>query len=250
MSKKLSGKVAVVTGGNSGIGLAAAKVFAEEGARVFVSGRRQAELDAAVEKIGPSTTAVQGDVTKPADLDRLYSTVQKDAGHLDILFANAGSGWLLPLGAITEEHFDKTFDLNVKGLLFTVQKALPLLRDGGSIVLNASMAGSKGMPAFSVYAASKAAVRSFARTWAVDLKDRKIRVNAVSAGVIPTEGYRTAGLTQEQVEGFAAQMAASTPLGRVGTPDEVARAVLFLASSDASFVNGIELFVDGGLAQI
>jgi NAD(P)-dependent dehydrogenase (short-subunit alcohol dehydrogenase family) len=250
MSKKLSGKVAVVTGGNSGIGLAAAKVFAEEGARVFVSGRRQAELDAAVEKIGPSTTAVQGDVTKPADLDRLYSTVQKDAGHLDILFANAGSGQLLPLGAITEEHFDKTFDLNVKGLLFTVQKALPLLRDGGSIVLNASMAGSKGMPAFSVYAASKAAVRSFARTWAVDLKDRKIRVNAVSAGVIPTEGYRTAGLTQEQVEGFAEQMAASTPLGRVGTPDEVARAVLFLASSDASFVNGIELFVDGGLAQI
>jgi len=250
MSKKLSGKVAVVTGGNSGIGLATAKVFAEEGARVFVSGRRQAELDAAVEKIGPSTTAVQGDVTKPADLDRLYSTVQKDAGHLDILFANAGSGWLLPLGAITEEHFDKTFDLNVKGLLFTVQKALPLLRDGGSIVLNASMAGSKGMPAFSVYAASKAAVRSFARTWAVDLKDRKIRVNAVSAGVIPTEGYRTAGLTQEQVEGFAEQMAASTPLGRVGTPDEVARAVLFLASSDASFVNGIELFVDGGLAQI
>ena len=168
----------------------------------------------------------------------------------DILFANAGAGTRLPLGAITEAHIDQIFDLNVKGLLFTVQKALPLLKDGASIVLNASMAGSKGMPAFGVYAASKAAVRSFARTWAADLKDRRIRVNAVSAGVIPTEGYRTAGLTQERVEAFAAQMVGAIPLGRVGTPEEVAKAVLFLASSDASYINGIELFVDGGMAQI
>ena len=250
MSKKLSGKVAVITGGNSGIGFATAKVFAEEGAQVFVTGRRQAELDAAVQKIGRGATAVQGDVTKPADLDRLYAAVQKDAGRLDIVFANAGAGTRLPLGALTEEHIDQIFDLNVKALLFTVQKALPLLRDGASIVLNASMAASKGMPAFGVYAASKAAVRSFARTWAVDLKDRNIRVNAVSAGVVPTEGYRAAGLTQEQIEAFAAQMAAHIPLGRVGTADEVAKAVLFLASSDASYVNGIELFVDGGMAQI
>ncbi len=250
MSKKLSGKVAVITGGNSGIGFATAKLFAEEGALVFVMGRRQAELDAAVQTIGLGATAVQGDVTKPADLDRLYDTVQKGAGRLDILFANAGSGELLPLGAITEQHFDRTFDLNVKGLLFTVQKALPFMQDGGSVVLNASMAGSKGMPAYSVYAASKAAVRSFARTWAVDLKDRNIRVNAVSAGVIPTDGYRRAGLTDEQIESFAAQMAAHIPLGRVGTVDEVAKAVLFLASSDSSFVNGIELFVDGGMAQV
>jgi NAD(P)-dependent dehydrogenase (short-subunit alcohol dehydrogenase family) len=249
MSNKLSGKVALITGGNSGIGFATAKLFAEEGARVFVTGRRQAELDAAVQKIGPDATAVQGDVTNPADLDHLYARVQKDAGRIDIVFANAGSGELLPLGAITEEHFDKTVDLNVKGLLFTVQKALPLIQDGGSIVLNASMAGSKGMPAFSVYAASKAAVRSFARTWAVDLKDRKIRVNAVSPGVIPTEGYRTGEMTQEQVEGFAAQMATYISLGRVGTVDEVAKAVLFLASSDSSYVNGIELF-DGGIAQV
>jgi len=250
MSKRLSGKVAVITGGSSGIGFATAKLFAEEGAQVFVTGRRQTELDAAVQEIGGGATAVQGDVTKPADLDRLYAAVQKTAGRLDIVFANAGAGTRLPLGAVTEEHIDQIFDLNVKALLFTVQRALPLLKDEASIVLNASMAGSKGMPAFGVYAASKAAVRSFARTWAVDLKDRKIRVNAVSAGVVPTEGYRTAGLTQEQIDAFAAQMAAQIPLGRVGTADEVARAVLFLASSDASFVNGIELFVDGGMAQI
>ncbi len=250
MSKRLSGKVAVITGGSSGIGFATAKLFAEEGAQVFVTGRRQTELDAAVQEIGGGATAVQGDVTKPADLDRLYAAVQKTAGRLDIVFANAGAGTRLPLAAVTEEHIDQIFDLNVKALLFTVQRALPLLKDEASIVLNASMAGSKGMPAFGVYAASKAAVRSFARTWAVDLKDRKIRVNAVSAGVVPTEGYRTAGLTQEQIDAFAAQMAAQIPLGRVGTADEVARAVLFLASSDASFVNGIELFVDGGMAQI
>jgi len=250
MAKKLDGKVAVVTGGTSGIGLATAKLFADEGARVFIMGRRKEELSAAAKRIGPSATGVQGDVTSLTDLDTLYAAIKKDVGHIDIVFANAGSGTWLSLGAITEEHVDKTFGLNVKGLLFTVQKALPLMKDGGSIVLNASMAASKGMPAFSVYSASKAAVRSFARTWAVDLKDRKIRVNAVSAGVIPTEGYRSAGMTQEQIDGFAAQMAGAIPLGRVGTPEEIAKAVLFLASSDASYVNGIDLFVDGGMAQV
>ena len=250
MSQRLAGLVAVVTGANSGIGLATARLFADEGARVFAMARRIDELHAAVQRSGPNAKAVPGDVTKSADLDRLYATVQQGAGHIDILFANAGAGTRLPLGVITETHIDQIFDLNVKGLLFTVQKALPLLKDGASIVLNASMAGSKGMPAFGVYAASKAAVRSFARTWATDLKDRRIRVNAVSAGVIPTEGYRTAGLTEEQVEAFAAQMAGAIPLGRVGTPEEVAKAVLFLASQDASYVNGIELFVDGGMAQV
>jgi NAD(P)-dependent dehydrogenase (short-subunit alcohol dehydrogenase family) len=247
---RLEGKIAIITGGSSGIGLATARLFAEEGARVFVTGRRQVELDAAVEKIGAGVTAVQGDVTEAADSDRLYGTIKKAVGRLDIVFANAGAGTRLPLGAITEEHIADIFDVNVKGLVFTVQKALPLISEGGSIVLNASMAGSKGMPAFGVYAASKAAVRSFARTWAVDLRSRNIRVNAVSAGVIPTEGYRTAGLTQEQIDAFAAQMVVGIPLGRVGTPEEVAKAVLFLASSDASYINGIELFVDGGMAQI
>jgi len=248
--KKLEGKVAVVTGGSSGIGLATAKLFADEGARVYVIGRRTKELDAAVGNIGPGAKGMQGDTTKLSDLDKLYAAIRKEAGHLDIVFANAGSGTMLPLGAITEEQVDNTFAVNVKGLLFTVQKALPLMKEGGSIVLNASMAASKGMPAFSVYAASKAAVRSFARTWAVDLKERKIRVNAVSAGVIPTEGYRAAGMTQEQIDGFSAQMAGLIPLGRVGTPEEIAKAVLFLASSDSSYVNGAELFVDGGMGQV
>jgi len=250
MSGKIEGSVAVVTGGNSGIGLATAALFAQEGAQVFVTGRHAEELAATAKKLGPRVTAVAGDVTKSSDLDRLYATVEKDAGHIDILFANAGAGSLAPLGSVTEELVDGIFDLNVKGLLFTVQKALPLLRDGSSIVLNASMAGSKGMPGFGVYAASKAAVRSFARSWAVDLKERRIRVNAVSAGVIPTRGYETGGLTREQIQGFAAQMATLIPLGRVGTPEEVAKAVLFLASPDSSFVNGAELFVDGGMAQV
>jgi len=250
MGKKLDGKVAVVTGGNSGIGLATAKRFAAEGARVFVTARRQAELDAAVKAIGPNTVGVQGDVTKQADLDRLYKTIKEKAGHIDVLFANAGAGEFAPLGAITEEHFDKTFNLNVKGLLFTVQTALPLLKNGASIILNASTAGSTAMPAFSVYAATKAAVRSFARSWTVDLKDRKIRVNSVSPGVVPTEGYKTGGMTQEQIDAFAAQMAMMIPMGRVGTPDEIAKAVVFLASDDSSFISGIELFVDGGMTQI
>ncbi|MBW4627034.1 MAG: SDR family oxidoreductase [Brasilonema octagenarum HA4186-MV1] len=248
--KKLERKVALITGGNSGIGLATAKQFVAEGAYIYITGRRQVELDAAVEAIGKNVTAVQSDVSHLADLDRLFATIKQEQGHLDIIFANAGGGQIAPLGAITEEHFDKTFNINVKGLLFTVQKALPLLPEGASIILNASTASIKGTPAFSVYSATKAAVRSFARNWILDLKERKIRVNAISPGVVPTPGYNLMGLSEEQVQGFVASQADNIPLGRVGTPDEIAKAVVFLASDDSSFVNGIELFVDGGMAQI
>ncbi|MDZ8032084.1 glucose 1-dehydrogenase [Nostoc sp. DedSLP04] len=248
--KKLEGKIALVTGGNSGIGLATAKQFVAEGAYVYITGRRQAELDAAVEAIGKNVTAVQSDVSNLADLDRLFATIKQEQGHLDIIFANAGGGQIAPLGAITEEHFDKTFNVNVKGLLFTVQKALPLLPEGASIILNASITSIKGTPAFSVYSATKAAVRSFARNWILDLKERKIRVNAISPGVVPTPGYDHLGLNDQQLQEFVDSQASTIPLGRVGTPDEIAKAVVFLASDDSSFVNGIELFVDGGMAQI
>ena len=248
--KKLEGKVAVITGGNSGIGLATAQRFAAEGAHVFITGRRQGELDAAVRDIGKNVTGVQGDVSNLTDLDRLYATVKQQQGHIDVLFANAGGGELAPLGGISEEHFDKAFRVNVKGLLFTVQKALPLFQDGGSIILNASIAGSKGMAAFSVYSAAKAAVRSFARSWTVDLKHRKIRVNAISPGPIETPGYNNMGLTEEQIKEFKTTVVAAVPMGRMGSPDEVAKAALFLASDDSSYVTGIELFVDGGMAQI
>jgi NAD(P)-dependent dehydrogenase (short-subunit alcohol dehydrogenase family) len=247
---KLEGKVALVTGGSSGIGLATAKRFAAEGARVFITGRRQAELDAAAQAIGPQATAVQADASKLADLDRLFATIRQSAGRLDVIFVNAGGGALAPLGAITEEHFDSTFATNVKGVLFTVQKALPLMSRGGSIVLNASVTSIKGTGAFSVYSATKAAVRNFARSWTLDLKEQGIRVNAISPGVVPTPGYAQLGLTDAQVEGFVASQVANIPLGRVGTPDEIAKAVVFLASDDSSFVNGIELFVDGGMGQI
>lgn len=247
---KLEGKIALVTGGNSGIGLATAKQFVAEGAYVYITGRRQVELDAAVEAIGKNVTAVQSDVSNLADLDRLFATIKQEQGHLDIIFANAGGGELLPLGAITEEHFDKTFNVNVKGLLFTVQKALPLLPEGASIILNASITSIKGTPAFSVYSATKAAVRSFARNWILDLRERKIRVNAISPGVVPTPGYDHLGLNDQQLQEFVDSQAATIPLGRVGKPDEIAKAVVFLASADSSFVNGIELFVDGGMAQI
>jgi NAD(P)-dependent dehydrogenase (short-subunit alcohol dehydrogenase family) len=247
---KFTGKVAVITGGSSGIGLATAKRFVAEGAQVFITGRRQSELDAAMKEIGGDVTGVEGDVSKLADLDRAYAVVKEKAGRVDILFANAGVGEFAPLGQITEAHFDKTFDVNVKGTLFTIQKALPLMPDGAAIVVNASITSIKGMPAFGVYAASKAALRSFVRTWAVDLKARGIRVNAVSPGTIITPGYKTAGMTDEQIAGFAAQASAATPLGRTGTADEVAKAVVFLVSDDSSFITGIELFVDGGAAQI
>jgi NAD(P)-dependent dehydrogenase (short-subunit alcohol dehydrogenase family) len=249
-SQKLTEKIALVTGGTSGIGLATAKRFVNEGAYVFITGRRQPELDAAVKQIGSNVTGVRSDVSNLADLDRVFDTIKKEKGRLDVLFANAGGGGLAPLGQITEEHFDKTFNTNVRGLLFTVQKALPLMPPGSAIILNASTTSIKGTPGFSVYSATKAAVRSFARNWTLDLKARQIRVNAVSPGVVPTPGYNLIGLTEEQVQGFIAAQVNTIPLGRVGVPDEIAKAVVFLASDDSSFVNGIELFVDGGMAQI
>ncbi|MBD2311158.1 glucose 1-dehydrogenase [Desertifilum sp. FACHB-1129] len=250
MSQKLSDKVALVTGGSSGIGLATAKQFVAEGAYVFITGRRQTELNAAVNEIGKNVTGIQSDVSNLADLDRLYATIKQEQGRLDIIFANAGGGELVPLGSITEEHFDKTFNTNVKGLLFTVQKALPLMPEGASIILNASTASIRGIPAFSVYSATKAAVRSFARNWTLDLKGRQIRVNAVSPGTIPTPAYNLLGLSEEQLQEFEESQASTIPLGRVGTPDEIAKVVVFLASDDSSFINGIELFVDGGMAQV
>jgi NAD(P)-dependent dehydrogenase (short-subunit alcohol dehydrogenase family) len=249
--KKLEGKVAVITGGNSGIGLATAQRFvSEDGAYVFIIGGRQSELDAAVKQIGKNISGVQGDVSNLADLDRLYTTVKEQKGHIDILFANAGVGELAPLGAITEAHFDKTFGINVKGLLFTVQKALPLFHDSGSIILNASIGASKGVEATSVYSATKAAVRSFARTWTVELKHRKIRVNAISPGPIETPAFNGLAQTKEQVEQIKTNLVAKVPMARMGSPDEVAKAVSFLASDESSFITGIELFVDGGMAQI
>jgi len=249
-NQKLAGKVAVVTGGSSGLGLATVKRFIAEGAKVFITGRRQGELEAAAREIGGDVTAVHGDVSNLADLDRLFTVVEQKAGHVDVLFANAGLGELAPLGHISEAHFDKTFDVNVKGTLFTVQKALPLMRAGGAIIVNASMVSIKGIPAFGVYAATKAALRSFVRTWAAELKDRDIRVNAVSPGTVITPGYKAGGMTDEQIDQFSGMAAATTPLGRTGTPDEVAKAVVFLASDDSSYVTGAELFVDGGAAQV
>lgn len=250
MSDKLANKISLVTGGTSGLGLATAKRFVSEGAFVFVTGRRQSHLDAAVAEIGANAVGVRGDVSNLADLDRIYGLIREEKGRLDVLFANAGGGGIAPLGQITEEHFDSTFATNVRGLLFTVQKALPLMSAGASIVLNASTTSTVGTPAFSVYSATKAAVRSFARNWSLDLKGSGIRVNAISPGVVPTPGYDLLGLTAEQVQGFIDVQVQNIPLGRVGTPDEIAKAVVFLASDDSSFVTGIELFVDGGMAQI
>jgi NAD(P)-dependent dehydrogenase (short-subunit alcohol dehydrogenase family) len=247
---KLDGKVAVVTGGSTGIGLATAHRFVCEGACVFITGRRQSELDAAVKQIGKNVTGVQGDASNLADLDRLYSVVKEQKGRIDVLFANAGVAEYAPLGAISEQHFDKIFDINVRGLLFSVQKALPLFQDGGSIVLNASVVTQKGVPAFSVYSAAKAAVRSFARSWTMDLKDRKIRVNVVSPGPIDTPIYETHGQTKEETAQLKARFTSLVPMGRMGEADEIAKAVLFLGSDDSSFVTGVELFVDGGMGQV
>jgi len=241
---KLEGKVAVITAATSGMALATAKLFVEEWAYVFITGRRQDVLDKAVKAIGRNVTGVQGDASVLADLDRLYEVVKREKGKIDILFASAGTGDFAKIGEITEEEFDKTFNLNVRGTLFTVQKALPLFNDGGSIFMNGSIAGSKGFPNFSVYSASKAAVRSFARTWLVDLKDRNIRVNVLSPGTIDTPILDPFG--PEMKEGFKSLI----PRGEMGRPEEIATVALFLASSDSSFVNGIELFVDGGTAQI
>jgi NAD(P)-dependent dehydrogenase (short-subunit alcohol dehydrogenase family) len=249
--KKLEGKIALITGGSSGIGLATAQRFVAEGAYVFITGRRQEELDAAVKLIGQQVTGVQGDVANLADLDRLYEQVRQEKGHLDIVFANAGgSNGKVPLDAVTEEDFDKVFNTNVRGMLFTVQKALSLLRDGSSIILTASTTGSKGAAAFSVYSASKAAVRSFARTWTMDLQSRKIRVNALSPGPTETAALTRMGDTPAQKQFIKDYIVANVPLGRLGQPEETAKAAVFLASDDSSFVTGIELFVDGGVAQI
>jgi NAD(P)-dependent dehydrogenase (short-subunit alcohol dehydrogenase family) len=250
MAGKLAGKIALVTGGSSGIGLATARQFIEEGAFVYITGRRQAELDAAVETLGSQAKGIRADASKLADLDALYAEIQKDKGRLDVLFVNAGGGSFAPLGQISEEQFDQTFDTNVKGVLFTVQKALPLIPDGGSVVLNASIVSVQGTPNFSVYSASKAAVRSFARTWTSDLKHRKIRVNVVSPGPIDTPGLSGLAQNEEQKNALYAQLAADVPLGRVGQPEEIAKAAVFLASEDASYITGIELFVDGGTVQV
>ena len=247
---KLQGKIALVTGGNSGIGLATAKQFVNEGAYVFITGRREPELAAAVKQIGENVTSVQGDVANLDDLDHLFAQVKREKGKLDVLFANAGIAKYGRLGEITEEFFDSIFDINVKGVLFTVQKGLPLMPDGSSIILNASIVGSKGLSSNSVYSATKAAIRSFARTWTTDLKDRRIRVNAISPGTIDTPGLNdllaSGAAGQERVKMFSS----SIPLARLGTPEEIARVVVFLASDDSSYVTGIELFVDGGFAQV
>lgn len=245
MSRKLEGKIALVTGGSAGIGLATARRFASEGARVFITGRRQTELDKAVAEIGHGAVAIQADAGKLADLDRVYAEIRAKAGRLDVLFANAGFYELGTFGEITEEHFDKTFDTNVRGTLFTVQKALPLLVNGASVILTGSIASLKGFPSFSVYNATKAAIRSFARSWIVDLKPRSIRVNVLSPGHTQTPGLD--GLLDEETK---AALAANTPAGRLGTGDDLAKAALFLASDDSAFISGIELFVDGGVAQV
>jgi NAD(P)-dependent dehydrogenase (short-subunit alcohol dehydrogenase family) len=247
---KLAGKIALVTGGNGGIGLATAKRFVAEGATVFITGRRQQELDSAVREIGNGVIAIQGDIANLDDLDRMFATIREHSGRLDILFANAGIGEFVPLGQITEAHFDKIFGVNVKGTVFTVQKAIPLMRDGGTIVINGSMVSVKGTSAFSVYAATKAALRSFARTWSVDLKGRGIRINVVSPGTVITPGYTRSGMSDAQIDQIKEGVAATTPLGRVGTPDEIANAVVFLASDESSYMTGADLFVDGGAAQV
>jgi NAD(P)-dependent dehydrogenase (short-subunit alcohol dehydrogenase family) len=247
---KLDGKVALVTGGTSGIGLATAQQFVSEGAYVFITGRRAAELDAAAKSITKNVTGVQGDVSNLDDLDRLFAGIKQEKGKLDILFANAGVAQYSPLGEITPELYDSIFDINVKGLLFSVQKALPLMPLGGCIILNASIVGSKGLPANSVYAATKAAVRSFARTWTTDLKGRRIRVNAVSPGSIDTPGLSDLLASSATGEQRRKMISNAVPAGRFGRPEEIAKAVAFLASEDASYITGIELFVDGGFAQV
>jgi NAD(P)-dependent dehydrogenase (short-subunit alcohol dehydrogenase family) len=249
-SPKLAGKIALVTGGTLGIGLATAQRFVAEGAFVFITGRRQAELDAAVQLLGSSAAGVQSDVSNLADLDRVMATIKAQKGQLDVLFANAGVADFLPVEYITEAHYDHQFDVNVKGTVFTVQKALPLMPDGSTIVLMSSIAGSKGSPYTSIYSASKAAIRSLARTWTSDLKGRGIRVNAISPGPIDTPGFHNAPGTPEQKAQFKAQMLSGVPLGRIGEADEIAKAVLFLVSDDSSFVAGVELFADGGMTQV
>jgi NAD(P)-dependent dehydrogenase (short-subunit alcohol dehydrogenase family) len=248
--KRLEGKIALITGGNSGIGLVTAKRFVSEGAYVFITGRSQSKLDAAVKEIGSNVTAIQGDIASLKDLDRLFAQIKEEKGRLDIIFANAGTFKYATLDAIDEDLFDGMFNSNVKGLLFTVQKSLPLLRDGASVILNASIVSIKGIPSNSVYAATKAAVRSFARTWTAELKTRHIRVNVVSPGPIDTDSLRDLYNSSDVGKQRLANIGNIIPMGRLGTPDEVAKAVVFLASDDSSYITGIELFVDGGTAQV
>jgi NAD(P)-dependent dehydrogenase (short-subunit alcohol dehydrogenase family) len=248
--KKLEGKIAVITGASSGIGLATARRFVEEGAHVVITGRREKELKEAAASMGRNVTMVAGDITRLEDLDRLYAVVKEKHGHIDALFANAGWGEVAPIGAATEAHFDKTFDLNAKGTFFTVQKAIPLFKDGGSIVLTTSVANEMGLPMFAVYAAAKAAVRSFVRSWAMELKDRKIRVNAVSPGPIETAALEKAGIPPEMMEQAIAGFTTQVPLGRRGKPEEIASVVAFLASDESTYITGVELAVDGGMAQV
>jgi NAD(P)-dependent dehydrogenase (short-subunit alcohol dehydrogenase family) len=250
MTDRFNNKVVVVTGGTSGIGLATAEAFVAEGAAVFITGRRQDVLDTAVKQIGGRVTGVRADMSSLADIDAVYDAVQQQHAQIDVIVANAGGGTMLPLGSITEEQYRQTFDTNVKGTIFTVQKALPLLRDGASIVLMSSNAGASGTPAFSVYGASKAAVRNLARSWILDVKDRRIRVNVVSPGPTETTGLSDVFGGGEQAQGIKDYLATQIPAGRIGKPQEIAKAALFLASEDASFINGVELFVDGGLTQI
>jgi len=245
MTEKLAGKVAVITGGSAGIGFGIAKRFVEEGAQLFVTGRRMAELDRAVALLGDNAAALQGDASHLADLDRIFGHIKAQAGRIDTLVANAGFYEFSKLGDISETHFDKTFNTNVRGLLFAVQKALPLLKDGSSVILVGSIASIKGFAATSVYSASKAAVRSFARTWTAELKDRGIRVNVLSPGHTATPG-----LSQFLTDDETAAAVATVPLGRIGTPDDLGKAALFLASDDSAYVTGVELYVDGGVAQI
>jgi len=250
LEAKLDGKIALITGGSSGIGLATAKRFVAEGAYVCITGRRETELAAAVKAIGKNVKALKGDVSNLDDLDRILAVIKQDKGRLDIVFANAGIAKYAALGEITEELYDAIFDINVKGMLFTVQKALPLMPDGAAIILTASVVGSKGLGANSVYAATKAVARSFARTWTTDLKQRRIRVNAISPGSIDTPGLNGLLASSPAGEQRRKMIATVTPLGRLGTADEIAAAAVFLASDDASYVAGAELFVDGGFAQV
>jgi NAD(P)-dependent dehydrogenase (short-subunit alcohol dehydrogenase family) len=247
---RLQGKVAVVTGGSSGIGLATAKRFVEEGAFVYITGRRQAELDKAVSLIGNGVTAVQGDVSSLADLDRLFAKIAAEKGKIDILFAGAGTLLTQPLAETTEEGYDRLFAINTRGLVFTVKKALPLLNDGGAIVVITSIAEYKGIPGFTAYSATKAAVRSFVRTWTAELKDRRIRVNAICPGPIDTPIFEQQAPTAAGVDQVRAQFAAAVPFGRLGRPEEIASAALFLASDEASFIAGVDLPVDGGMTAI
>ena len=250
MAGKLEGKIALVTGGTAGIGLATAQRFVKEGAYVFITGRRQAELDAAAKLMSGHVTAVRADASNLDDLDKLFAQIKREKGRLDVVYANAGGGGFAPIGGITEEHFDQTFNTNVKGTLFAVQKALPLMPDAGSIIMTCSAASSTAMPALSVYSATKAAIRSFARCWTLDLKERKIRVNVISPGPIETPGVAGLAPDEEQRKGLYSMLASQVPLGRMGQPDEIAKVAVFLASDDSSFVTGIELFADGGMAQV